>query len=690
MSYPLFSISFILHFLLFILALFFSLYLPGSFFINSLFSKSKVPQLKKYSALLKLVSSLVLGLVLWTAQGVFFGYLRLRNLSYLYIIFFFLAFLWQKKPSLSKIFVAAKAIGKNFKSINPVVLIFLTIGSFLQLLVISGSGFLSEQGIKFYFDNAAEPIMHLAYIQALIRNFPAIEPGLATVPLLNYHYWSDFFMAELARVWQLPVIHLYFHFLPPLLAILSSFLIYLIVKAWRGTDLVAFLALFFFFFGADAAYTIYFLLHRQLSFHVAGIDNGMEQFFNSPHVFAKLIFLASLLVLFFWQKLSSKQRSLDKKWGLLYLTLAAPLVGFKVYYGIFSAIALSVLVAVRVLKAIYKKDWRNWRSIFLQEKFSLFLLFLFALISATIYFPTNSSAGGLFFIPLEWPKLLLAPHNLDFNDWFLRQQVYHAAGNIRNLLILDFLAILIALISIHGTRLIGFLPTKKLAKILGFEYLLYLLIPSIIFTIAGFFTLQQSGAFNVFNFFIVSLIVFSFFAAFRLADFLKSKNFFLKILAVLIIILTVPKSTHALYLAATELNDAEAQILVSKVELEAFIKLRSLLPATAVVQSHPKNSLDQDTPYLSFFLNRQSYSAGFNLLENLGKANLERKTNLEKMFLTEDATSLASEMRQRGIDYLYLQKKPAQKLNFDLAKSDNIFKVLYEDELVLVVGLAEQ
>ena len=95
---------------------------------------------------------------------------------------------------------------------NKILTILVVGGLIVQLLPVGGSGLKYEDGIRFYGINGTDGIMHLAYIEGIVKNMPPSEPGAYPAPLKNYHYWSDLIIGDFARVWHLPVIHLFFQF----------------------------------------------------------------------------------------------------------------------------------------------------------------------------------------------------------------------------------------------------------------------------------------------------------------------------------------------------------------------------------------------------------------------------------------------------------------------------------------------
>ena len=317
-------VEFILRVPLALFAVFISWYLPGALWMRKL-------QLR--SAGEHVVLSSVLGFVLWGLQGYMFGYLGLRQLTYLYVLGTFLF----SYPHIMEEVQRWKSVVLGIMRADRLLLILCGVGLVGQLLAVLPSGLKYADGIRFYQLNAFDGVMHLSYIQEISKRFPPQEPGAAGLPLINYHYWSNLVLGEMVRIWHLPPTMLYFQLLPLFIGPLIIASIMIIMELWGGGVRAKRWAAFFWFFGGNAVYLFVLFFHRRLDFTTAAIDNGMLQFLNMPAAPAKMIFLASLIPL--WRWFRTKRLSL----GLLAAVLMSSLTGFKVYFGLFAALGLVFL-----------------------------------------------------------------------------------------------------------------------------------------------------------------------------------------------------------------------------------------------------------------------------------------------------------------------------------------------------------
>lgn len=667
--YSFLDIQFWLFFLLFFIAVFFSIYIPGYYWIKKISVKS---------LLIFHVLSFVLGFVIWAAQGYIFGYLNLRFLTYVYVVlFFFIAY--RERENLIQIF---KITISNLRRFDKVALIFITIGMIVQSYPVFMSGMLYTGGVRFFDVNATDGVLHLGYIQSMIQNFPPIEPGINS-PLINYHYWSDLVLAELARVWKLPVMHLFFQYIPPLLSVVTGFVVYGLVRVWGGNKIVGWWALFLIYFSGDMAFSIMLLLHQKISFSTPAIDNGVSQLLNLPNASAKLIFITSLISMYIWVK----EKSI--KYGVLTLALFSVLVGFKVYFAIYVAIGLSLLLAFNLLKSLFSsgkvKGLLN-RAIYSvstsKSLIGIFLLFL--LISALIYFPPNKGSGGLFFAPLEWSKLFLSAEGLNLEGLLLQRESNIKSGNLLMSVFFNISIILISLISIYGTRLIGLIPEKNLYKHLGFDMIIFMIPGVVIFNILGFYTLQESGLYNVFNFFVVSTVVLTIFSAFVIGRIHEKGRVLLVLLLCLVVILTVPRSVSILYnFTSYYFIKPSSGKLVSNSELQVFRYIRDNTPRESIVQTHLRNSWDQESPYTVFFTQRNSFLTGTRLLETHNQPTNYQKSELEGLFDEPNSGKFAEKMVDLKINYVIIKKDNEQTPEFPIDKT--FLKIIFENQDYFVI-----
>ncbi|MBI4130407.1 hypothetical protein HY468_03765 [Candidatus Roizmanbacteria bacterium] len=663
------SFEFRLFALVFLVACFFSWYIPGRVALRLLL-------IRDTDGIVGYLISMVLGLVLWGMQGYVLGYLKLRFLTYIYLVL--ATALWIPYRSSFVLWFQ-----NTFRWIKQHTTAFLLIvfGSIMQLIFVAGSGLTYDDGIRFYGINGHDGIMHVAFIRSLMESIPPVQPGAYDLFITNYHYWSNLVLAETARIWHIPILPLFFQYSPFVVALLSGIAVYALIVSWGGSNRVAMLALFFFYFGGDVTYLITLLMHRNWGSHVPLVDNGVTQLLNMPQAMAELILITGLISLHRFIKTNYT------RWIVVTVLLLSVLIGFKVYYGIYVIFGFGFLVFVRLMMSCLscsKESVIRTLSILIhKEQGMLYGFVLLVIISLFIYIPVNSNAGGLFYAPLEWPKLFLGPGAIDWQDWWLRRQVYEAASNIRNLFILDAVAVGIALLAIHGTRLIGFFGFFPVWRRAGWQINAFLMSGVILFHLLGLFTLQSSGGYVVYYFFVVATGILGIYVAFALDSIASFRPPIGRILLVLLLILTIPRAIIETGVVIRQYIREEQFNLITKDALDAFSFLKYHTPPGSIVQSHRGNEIDSRTPLVYLFTGRHGYLTGTLILEVHHQPIEQRKKALQQLFLNDDSLAFARSMYEKNISYIYLEKKPSSQINFEPDRQ-HILPVYENDEVMIL------
>ena len=141
-------------------------------------------------------------MVLWGWQGFIFGYLGLRWLSYPYLLIAFT--FWVKT------YIKGNRINPfeklRSRKINLLLLALILTGSLIQLTRVWFTGTLYSNGLYFCCGNTSDSLFHIALTNQIVKTFPPFQPGMFGVIVHNYHYWSNLVIAELIRVFHLPLI----------------------------------------------------------------------------------------------------------------------------------------------------------------------------------------------------------------------------------------------------------------------------------------------------------------------------------------------------------------------------------------------------------------------------------------------------------------------------------------------------
>lgn len=261
------NLPFFLYFIYFLFAISLSWFIPGRVLLQKL----------RLNTLQVIVLSFVVGMALWGWQGFLFGYLNIRWGSYLYIAIFLFFFL--KK----KLFLSWRR--KNIFRFDWLLIGIIFLGVICQLSGVFLMGARLPEGIVQCCGQVPDNNLDLALVNEIVQRFPPNEPGMFGQLLENYHYWNHLVLAELIRVFNLPLIATVYQYATVLFSLLYGLLFITIAQMLNMKHSFVRLLLVFAYFGGDAGYIIP-LLQGKLSFPSVGLENGAQLFMNYPRAVA--------------------------------------------------------------------------------------------------------------------------------------------------------------------------------------------------------------------------------------------------------------------------------------------------------------------------------------------------------------------------------------------------------------------
>jgi hypothetical protein len=549
--------------------------------------------------------------------------------------------------------LSLRALLGGIKKLRAILLIIIIVGVLSQLMGIIGSGLPRNDGsLVFHRLQSSDGLMHIAFSQAIKEQFPPHQPGATGLSITNYHYWSNLYVAEISRLFFIPIDLLFFQLLPLLISGLLVGNLILLALDLGANRHTLYWIVFFHFFAGNITYIFGLLMKHDWLWNSPAIDHGMIQFYNPPQTIAKLLlFLGSYFLLDYMKY--HRIRTL-----VAVAVVFATLFGFKVYFGIFGALTLGLWF---IHETMIRRHSRSLVQV-------VVILILYGFLSLAIFLPPNKTAGGLFLAPFAWPKILLGMEYLDFNEWWLRLQVYESFHNTRGIVAMYGLATLIFIIAIGGTRLIGLFSIfqKNSSRIIRDWKLIYY-INSIVFFIIGMNFLQISGGANVFNFMILTLIIMGIFSGFAMSWLkLKLPMPVYVIISIIIVLLSIPRPFHELWLLSKSWIHNEGSFLITRSEREALSALKSL-PLDTVYQSHPDDLQDfYETPYRTYFSEKQAYLAGSGILRSHNQPIDQRKLEMKTLFSSNSASDFVRLGQGYNITYVFLPKSIVTQMQFDV------------------------
>ena len=619
-----FDTIFWLNFLYFILAAFVAFFIPGDVFLQKL----------ELTGLKRIVLASVLGLVLWAWQGMIFGYLGLRELSYIYLLIFI--FVW------IKIFLRSKFDLKFFKNLkidrsNWIIALLIVTGTVIQLNIVWYTGILFPDGFIFCCANESDLLFHASLTNQIINHFPPFQPGLYGEIVHNYHSWSNIVLAELIRVFKLPIFATQFQYAMVFVSLFLGLTVVVFGQILKASKTFMAWLLFFLYFGGDLVYLLLHFYGTGINFSVSSLENGAGFLANPPRAFSIIIFFAGLSLLAIWIKRK------DLFSGMLMALVLGSVIGFKVYTGIFVLIGLAFL-------GLYYLFTRKFKM--------AVTLLIVPIISFIIYAPVNKEAGGLFFTGLwRFENFRTIPH------WRLERQeyakwIYYQHNNWPRIIQYEAGFALLYIVSTFGSKLLGLIQTKRSFSILPAQIHLFLIPALIISTVVGLFFMQSSGGANTFNFLVSAFIIGSIYTA-SIATYLTEK-FNNKIIAALIIfiivIFTIPRNIYEVVQANKRLIKHESFVMKNN-ELEVYEYLRKDSNKNSqILVVDIEFGVANKSPYISLFADKNVFLSGREILISHGIDIQNRKKIEEEIINSSNPTRVSTLLKENNIDYLLLSK----------------------------------
>ncbi len=493
-------------------------------------------------------------------------------------------------------------------------------------------GATDPKGLSFCCIDASDNLYFLSLSRELIHNIPPTEPGLAGVVVNNYHYLSNVFIADLSRIFFIPVNILQYQvsavYLPILLGLGVLAFSLSITKKLR----YAFWLLFFIYFGGDFIWLLMIILQKGTNFFsMSSLEDGAKFLSNPPRSFATIQLFGALTLFMYWLV---KDRNIKKAVviGIVFGTL----VGFKVYIGIFAMMGLGALS----IWWIFKKEY--WR---------LILPFVSVIVVMTVYLPVNVGAGGLYFTSFWFFENFIVQPYLQLERLELARRIFLDDNKQVKALAFELLYVAIVVFALFGTKLIGFIQSRKSIKLLPLELHILLIagiIPSII---VGFFFQQTSGGSNTFNF-LVNVFVFGSIytaaTAFWLTSYRKSFTIFV---VIFIVGLTIPRVVFETKQNIKRL--ATHQVMTfSHNQLNAFQFLKKQEKGLVVVD-HTYFGLDRTSPLIAYFTEQPMFLSGIQILES-HNIKVGKRLRVYETILNGSDIASAKALKSNNITYLIL------------------------------------
>ncbi len=636
------SVDFIASFFYFLLAIFISFYLPGFFFISRLnLHKSQ-----------EVILSITTGMVLFAFQGFIFGYLNLRLLTYVYLLLFIGLYIWKKRAK--KISLPSLDI----KNADYLLLFILFAGVLTQIFSVWFNGIKISEGLYFCCGSVQDSVLHLAITDEIVKRFPPNEPGMYGQLLTNYHYWGSLVIGELIRIFKLPLISTNYQFMTIFVSLmlgLNALVFASVLKIGKGFGRWL---LFFLYFGSDFIWGIVAIFNRDSIFFMRPLESGAQFLENLPRAFAVVVFFAAFSLFLIWIKKK------DLYVGLIMSFLLASLLVFKVNIGVFAFSGLAFLG----IYYLYKREYKM-----------LIPLIVAVIIGAIIYLPTNSSSGGLYYTGFWRFENFVVQPSFKLDRLELARLIYLQHGNTLRVIQYELMYIFIFILAVFGTKLLGFIQTKKSLSLFPIQIHIVFIPAIIISFIAGAFFSQTSGGSNSFNFIVSVYILGSIYTALACFYWLKGRNLIKILLIVLIVGLTLTRSVVQTYSYIDDILNKRGYLI--KNEELAAINYFSSLPSGLVIVD-PNLEIDKNSPYLTFLTGHRMYLSG--IINELEAHNIDYKDRLtirDEIFKSKNPDKVADLIAENDIRYIYLKNKT----KLTATDSAKFLPVIFHNDMIKIL-----
>ncbi|HEX8966182.1 MAG TPA: hypothetical protein VF820_07155 [Patescibacteria group bacterium] len=419
--------EFILGFLLFSLAAYFSFYLPGKLLLSWIF-----PSLKQHYISLISWSS---GILLFLFTSYLGGYIHFAYLPLVIVIGAFLFSLFYDRSLFQSKIEIDDVWSWGIIILGSLTFLSLTAFSYIQ----------TQSGLQFVGTiNVIDGLLHLGYTKNLLTTFPPNHAGLAHIDLRGYHYFYDLLMSRLVMFYHFAPEDLYYRYLPLFISLIYGVGFWLVSKNITSNKFSQRLVLFFAYFAQSFAFVLSFFIHSIPITAELGSIYPLELIFNPAIILSIGIMLSSVFLLF---------ESKPKIQQMIFVGfLFGMIVELKVYTGI---IGMSVFTLVLVLKTIKKS----------RNTFSYVLSFITAVVViALTYIPNNLGAGSLWFSPFFAYSVYMQEPPFVGWQWELKRIIFRDHHNIPHLIFLYAEAIGLFWLLSLGSRIVFLLGIPSIFK----------------------------------------------------------------------------------------------------------------------------------------------------------------------------------------------------------------------------------
>lgn len=570
-----------------------------------------------------IVISIGIGLTLWIIQGLIFGYLHVRWLSYIYLGIF----VYASRNEFLHFTIQVKKLIHSIRSFPKYIIIVGFIGLIGQTIQSIPSGFIFPRGWFTFI--ADDSLYHLGLTGALIQNFPPFQPGLSNIPLTNYHYLSNLFVAEFVRVFHLPIFATQFLFTYILFSFLLGAVSYIFFRLLRISRLGSTIGVYLLYFSSDLIYLTIWITTGKLNFMMHPMEDGTMFLENPPRALATILTLLGLVIY------QHSEKKATYWWKILVGVIFGLTIGVKVHTGIMVFFGLAIVGVVNLV-------FRKWSSLITP---------LVALgVGLAVYLPTNISAGLPIFSPFEIAHNFIVQPALNLSWMELRRRIYLDHGNWIRITQMEISIFFVFMMSQFGIRNFGWFGISELIKKKEKNITLLIIGGLVSILIFGSTFLQPLTIGDTFNFYVAG----SLFLCLLLVVFIGKLiqiNYYMRICVILIVFCaTFPRWTYRMASFLAAIHNAEPTI--SRNEFNAFDAIKNDADSDAVIAVYNIGHFDAYFAYICALTDKQTYLSGIKILNDRKFDYANRSRNLLELVSQTDEEKLRKIYNDEHIKYL--------------------------------------
>src|SRR3989344_910465 len=555
--------------------------------------------------------------------------------------------------------------GREFVPPLAPAIFFTLVVIYLQGATIFPSGLFDKSGNLIFYNDVLfhDSNVHLSLTGELLHRFPPTNFAASGVPLKNYHYLFDVFLAVMHKLTAISVLDLYFRLVPVILSSLLCLVIYqslmvLTKKRW-ACALGIFFTILATSWGPQTPFVKDILGASPVTpaSNLFMTDQLLSMLVNPQGQLSLIVFLTLFLLLHHYEH---TKRTITL---VLFALLLGLSFGIKAYGGI-------VFAPAAIFSAVYfiirTRD----------PKPLLAVLFGFAIMASWVALTIDRGVAGLQFAPF-WllDHMMTDLDKLNEPRFLLLKEHYTQMSNWARLFVLNLFSLAIYVFGSLGLRLFGLLGVIWLIKQKMSSPSLFFLITAaaLSFTVPVLFnqskkaydTVQFTPYFTLFMGLMFSVTVFIF------LKHLRKRRIFKAIFAVSVVTLVILLNLSEI---SIRFRPREEKIVIPNTTLEATEYVRTETPPNAIFLLAP-TEFNRSYLIFSSLTQRRTAFSGLDFAYQVGQDTQRLRTQWESYFADGKVPA--------DVDYLFI---PApEEDDFFRIKENSRFVTVFDNSAVKIL-----